>query len=243
MGLMTKQAPKYLLIGNGRVARHFSHYFSLLQIPFETWSRKNFSIDQLMQQVQQASCILLLINDRSIENFIAEYLQNTSATLIHFSGSLLTEKAYGAHPLMTFNENWYELEEYTAIPFIIDHNAPDFKELFPCLPNPYFHLHTSLKAKYHALCVISGNFSCMLWKKLFYEFKETFNIPESIAYPYLLRQTKNLMLDSKTALTGPLVRGDTVTIERNLAALDSDPFKALYESFLFCYQQSKGVLT
>ncbi len=131
MGLITKQVPKYLLIGNGRVATHFSHYFSLLQIPFETWSRKNSSIDHLVQQAQRASCILLLINDRSIENFIAEYLQNTSATLIHFSGSLLTEKAYGTHPLMTFNENLYELEEYTTIPFIIDHNAPDFKELFP----------------------------------------------------------------------------------------------------------------
>ncbi len=242
MDLIEKQVPKYLLIGNGRVATHFSHYFSLLQIPFEQWSRKK-SADLLTQQLRKATYVLLLISDKAIDNFIAEHRQKTSALFIHFSGSLLNKDAYGIHPLMTFNEKLYELEEYLTIPFVMDHNCPDFEEIFPQLPNPHFRLETSLKAKYHALCVMSGNFSCLLWKKMFYEFKENLNLPENIAHPYLLRQAKNLIQDSKTALTGPLVRGDTLTIEKNLVALGSDPFKELYESFLFCYQKSKGVLT
>jgi 2-dehydropantoate 2-reductase len=242
MDLIAKQVPEYLLVGSGRVARHFCHYFSLLKIPFEAWSRKD-SRDLLSQKLQKASHVILLISDKSIENFITEYLQNTSACLIHFSGSLATHKAYGMHPLMTFNENLYELEEYMTIPFIIDDNSPDFKQVFPLLPNPHFRLDVSLKAKYHALCVLSGNFSCLLWKKLFYEFKENFNFPESIAHPYLLRQVKNLVLNSKTALTGPLVREDVATIEKNLTALDADPAKELYQSFLLFYQHNKGAFT
>lgn len=242
MDLIVKQVPTYLLIGDGRAARHFQHYFALLRIPFATWSRKSDSLEILQQRITEASHILILIRDQAIDPFIREFLPNTRATCIHFSGSLVSEGAYGAHPLITFNESLYGLAEYLTVPFIVDHHAPDFAELLPGLPNANFRLNTDLKAKYHALCVLSGNFSCMLWKKLFHHLQTEFNLPESIAHPYLFRQMQNLAENSKTALTGPLVRGDTATIEKNLAALDQDPFQALYESFLICYQQSRGIL-
>jgi 2-dehydropantoate 2-reductase len=242
MDLISEQVPRYLLIGNGRVARHFSHYFSLLQIPHSTWSRHR-PIEELSAQIKQATHILVLISDKAIDSFIAQYLQNVGHALVmHFSGSLLSSRAFGAHPLMTFSDDLYPLEQYLKIPFVIDHNAPDFVTLLPGLNNPHYRLNTDLKAKYHALCVLSGNLSCLLWKKLFYQFQEEFNIPEAVAHPYLLQQTQNLIANSKTALTGPLVRGDQVTIEKNLHALDADPFKELYESFISCFQQSRGVL-
>ena len=147
-----RQVPHYLLIGSGRVARHFQHYFSLLELPFTTWDRQK-SPSQLRQKLNQCSHILLLIRDQAIDEFITKHLNNSNALHIHFSGSLLSAHAYGAHPLMTFSESLYDLEQYQRIAFVLDHDAPAFENLLPGLANPHVRLHTSLKEKYHALCV------------------------------------------------------------------------------------------
>ncbi len=231
-----RQVPQYLLIGDGCVAHHFRHYFSLLKLHFETWHRKE-SLALLNQRLKKCTHVLLLISDHAIEEFITKHLKQTHALRIHFSGSLISEHSHGAHPLMSFNKNLYDLKQYQAIPFIFDHDAPDFETLLPGLPNQHIQLHKSLKAKYHALCVLSGNFSCMLWQKLFNSFKNEFNLPSSIAHPYLLQHTQNLLNDPHAALTGPLVRGDRNTIEKNLSALHLDHFQDVYKSFVDCFNQ------
>lgn len=231
-----RQVPYYLIIGNGRMAQHFRCYLSLLNIPFLTWDRQK-PLDELQEKITQSSHVLLLISDDAIELFITQYLQASKIIIVHFSGSLITEKAYGAHPLMTFNSCRYDLARYQSIPFILDHDAPPFDLLLPGLSNDHWHLHKSLKAKYHALCVLSGNFSCMLWQKLMATFAEEFNLPSSIAHAYLQQQTQNIINNYETALTGPVTRHDRDTINKNIAALDSDPFQSVYESFVLCYQQ------
>lgn len=235
-----RQVPRYLIIGNGRVAHHFQHYFSLLALSFEVWHR-NKPLTQLKQQLNTVSHILILTSDNAIEIIATEYLQDTKAMRLHFSGSHVSDNAYGTHPLMCFNNDLYTLEEYRAIPFVIDHDMPDWEMALPGLQNRHIRLHKSLKAKYHALCVLSGNFSCILWQKLFDSFEQEFNIPQSFSYDYLLKQTQNLISNSSTALTGPLVRDDKITIEKNLMALNSDPFKNIYESFVECYKKMKEV--
>jgi len=231
-----RQVPHYLLIGNGRVARHFQYYFWLTKISFSQWERRQ-SFEDLQEKVSAASHILILISDKNIAAFVKQHLNNSSAIKIHFSGSLVTEFAYGAHPLMTFAENLYSLEQYQKIPFVIDADAPDFQELLPDLVNPSVRLEKMQKAKYHALCVLSGNFSCMLWQKLLNTLETEFNFAPGIAHPYILQQTQNLLLDAKNALTGPLVRDDQQTIHKNLQALSADPFQKVYQSFVDCYQK------
>lgn len=233
-----RQVPYYLLIGNGRMSRHMQHYFSLLGLSFATWQRQEPEA-KLQQQLQHATHILLLISDHAIEEFNAQKLKNSSAMRLHFSGSLLSEQVYGVHPLMTFNPQLYDFEKYQSVSFVIDHNAPDFAELLPGVPNPHVRLHQSFKAKYHALCVMSGNFSCLLWQKLFTSLEQEFNLPASIAHSYLQQVTQNLIQDSASALTGPLVRNDINTINKNLQALQADPFAEVYASFVACYQKLK----
>jgi predicted short-subunit dehydrogenase-like oxidoreductase (DUF2520 family) len=231
------QVPSYLLIGGGRVARHFRHYFSLLQLSFASWQR-NDPIEILTEKAANATHILLLISDKAIDTFISEHLASTDAYRIHVSGSHNSELAYGAHPLMSFSNNTlYDLERYQSIPFILDHDAPEFSTLLPSLPNQHVRLHKSLKAKYHALCVLSGNFSCLLWQKLFSGFENELQLSGSIAHAYLQQYTHNLISDPQSALTGPLVRNDVETIAKNLSALDGDPFQEIYKSFVSCYQR------
>lgn len=233
-----RQVPNYLLIGNGRVARHFQHYFSLLKLSFNTWHRHQ-SLSQLHQHVEASTHILLLINDSAIDELIDKHFQQTPALRIHFSGSLISHHAFGAHPLMTFGDHLYDLKQYQHIPFVLEEDTPAFASLLPGLPNHAVRLPKALKAKYHALCVLSGNFSCLLWQKLFASFEREFKLPSSIAYPYLRQQTQNLLNDNHSALTGPLVRDDQATIEKNLSALQADPFQEVYQSFVSCYAKSK----
>jgi hypothetical protein len=234
-----KQVPKYLLIGNGRVARHMAQYFHLLKFPFMTWQRNQSQTD-LHELLQQATHVLLLINDNAIQDFADKNLQTHNGVHIHFSGSLVSANVYGAHPLQTFNNAYYTLEEYQSIPFILDDNAPELADLLPGLNNSYARLNPENKTRYHALCVLSGNFSCLLWQKLFNDLEGKLNIPKQMAFEYLRQQTQNLITDSANALTGPLVRNDRETIDKHLAVLSNDEFKEIYESFVNCYDKLKA---
>ena len=235
-----RQVPRYLVIGNGRVAKHFKHYLSLLNIPFSSWNKTETTPD-LKKKLSQATHALALISDDAINSFIEKnFNENNSVMWIHFSGSLVSPIAIGAHPLMSFNSGFYTLDHYKKIPFILDRDAPEFEKILPGLSNPHAYLDKNLKAKYHALCVLSGNFSCLLWQKLFSDFQKEFNFPESIAHPYLIQQTQNLIFNFKTALTGPLVRNDKNTIEKNLQALDGDFFQEIYKTFVNCYEKIKN---
>ncbi len=236
-----RQVPHYLIIGNGRVARHFQHYFTLCHLPFSIW-HKGMTLDALKTILPSITHILILISDQHIDAFIQENLLTTPARMIHFSGSLISPYAVGAHPLMSFSDTLYDLAKYQSIPFVVDNDAPAFETILPGLPNASFKINKHLKAKYHALCVLSGNFSCLLWQKLFDSLEQEFNLPANIAHAYLQQQTQNLLENSKTALTGPLVRNDTLTLKNNLDSLQDDPFQAIYHSFITCYQQlqSKG---
>lgn len=231
-----RQVPRYLIIGNGRVARHFAYYFILLHIPFVQWHR-SMPIEELQSTLPHVTHVLLLIRDDAIESFAYTHLIGCTATLVHFSGSLVIDTVYGAHPLMSFGPALYSLEEYQTIPFVIDATAPSFETLLPGLVNQSVRLAAEKKAKYHALCVLSGNFSCLLWQKIFADFEKEFNIPSSVVHPYLKKQMHNIMLDYQKALTGPLVRNDKNTIDRNLVALENDPYQKLYQAFVDCYEE------
>ncbi len=237
-----RQVPQYLIIGNGRVARHFCHYFTLLNLPFHAWHRKH-PLSELHHLKQKASHILLLIHDDAIETFASQHLQNCNAIKIHFSGSLISASVYGAHPLTTFNQHLYDLATYQTIPFIFENHAPPFETLLPGLSNPYVSISAADKPKYHALCVLSGNFSCMLWQKLMRDFERDLHISANFSHAYLKQITDNLVNHYEDALTGPLMRDDKRTIQRNLQALEDDPFHTVYESFVQCYQKINGTKT
>ena len=127
-----RQVPKYLIIGNGRAARHFKRYFELLHLPFQNWSRVANTNQELVDLSKNSSHVLLLINDSAIKDFIADNQCLLAAKyLIHFSGCLVLENCFGAHPLMTFGQDLYNLEIYQSMPFILEEGAPDFPVLLP----------------------------------------------------------------------------------------------------------------
>lgn len=226
------QVPVYLLIGNGRVSRHLQHYFSQLQLPYRVWSRNGEA--ELSSLLDQSTHVLLCIPDDALLSFLEAHPALQEKTVVHFSGSFVTEMAWGAHPLMTFSHQLYRLEDYQSIPFVVDTPAPPFSELLPGLPNPHHRLDPELKARYHAECVLSGNFTSMLWSHFFQVLEKRLGLPRSAALPYLRRIAANLEAE-ENPLTGPLVRGDQLTVQRNLQALEGDPYQGVYSSFVQAY--------
>ena len=224
------------IVGNGRVARHFRHYVDLLGLSVCAWSRR---MQASSPPDALASCrtVLLLIRDAAIDPFIEAWPALQEKRLVHCSGSLVTAAAEGAHPLMTFGPTLYDLADYRAMPFVLDAGGTPFSELFPDLPNPSFMIPAAERPYYHALCVMAGNFSTILWVKLFDELQRRFGMPASAAHPYLARVAANVMADAGRALTGPLARRDAQAIAANLTALEGDPFHSVYAAFTRVYDQ------
>ena len=232
----TLDAPPLGIVGDGRVARHFRHYFDLLGLSVCAWSRRA-TASSPPEALASCRTVLLLIRDAAIVPFIETWPALQEKRLVHCSGSLVTPAAQGAHPLMTFGPTLYELADYRAIPFVLDVGGTPFSDLFPDLPNPSFMIPAAERPYYHALCVMAGNFSTILWVKLFDELHQRYGMPASAAHPYLARVAANVMADASHALTGPLTRGDAQAIAANLAAIEGDPFHAVYAAFSKVYGQ------
>ena len=225
------------IVGDGRVSRHFQHYFTLLNRPVHTWSRRSSTVSPV-EALASCETILVLVPDVAIEPFVKAWPGLSTHRLVHCSGSLVTTVAECAHPLMTFGPDLYTLETYRSIPFVLDAGRSPLHELLPGLPNPSFTIAASERPSYHAHCVMAGNFSMLLWRRLFDQLEHRFTIPASAAHPFLMQTARNLVSDAGRALTGPLARGDTATIAANLHALEGDPFQEVYSAFVRAYAGS-----
>ncbi|NOR20804.1 MAG: DUF2520 domain-containing protein [Xanthomonadales bacterium] len=236
----------YAIVGGGRLARHFSQYFHLLEISHSRWTRdrgSSFNTSdiadaelRLRETIGRADRVLLLVSDNAIGALLKQYPFLHEKQLIHCSGALSFPGVAGAHPLMTFASDLYELETYQSVPFMLEAGY-SFTGLFPGLSNPNFVINVEDKARYHAMCVMAGNFSQILWKGVSDRFEQQFDLPAETLHPYLQQLATNFVQNPGSALTGPLVRGDVQTIERNLNALSGDPLQDLYRAFVSYYQK------
>jgi len=190
--------PNYCIIGGGRLARHFSHYFRLLGMPHSQWRRtpadKSCADKSLLKQATaDASHILLLINDQAIAEFVSENGFLADKILIHCSGANSYPSIAGVHPLMTFGEELYDLATYEAIPMVCESSSRadfQFPQLFPQLKNPVHIIPAEQKALYHAYCVCAGNFSQLLWQMSADGMQSRLGLPVGVLELYLQKNWK-----------------------------------------------------
>lgn len=235
----------YAIVGGGRLARHFSEYFRLLGITHTNWARDHRSPlntftqtnaeKRLRETVCNADRVLLLVSDDAIATVLKQYPFLHEKQLIHCSGASSFPGVAGVHPLMTFAASLYDLATYQSVPFVCE-TGHGFDDLFPGLQNQHFTISTEDKTRYHAMCVMAGNFSQLLWKGISDRFEQQFELPAGTLQPYLNQVTENFIQTPDSALTGPLSRNDQQTIERNICSLEGDPLQDLYSAFVRFYQ-------
>jgi predicted short-subunit dehydrogenase-like oxidoreductase (DUF2520 family) len=143
--------------------------------------------------------------------------------------------AEAAHPLMTFGHKLYAAEAYREITFVTERGRASFDHLFPELSNPHVAIDRVDRPLYHALCVLAGNGSTLLWRKAFGEFHRM-GIPGTALETYLEAIASNLAA-SGDPLTGPMARGDERTIRRNLEALEGDPYREVYRTLADAHRE------
>jgi predicted short-subunit dehydrogenase-like oxidoreductase (DUF2520 family) len=237
--VIVAERPNIVLIGDGRLARHLRRYFQQLNLNHTIWSRRMEAEEccpALALLVQSDTRALLAISDRAVEPFIRAHPELREAVRVHFSGRLASALAIGAHPMFSFAGTFYDRELYERIPFVIDQGSPPLASLIPGLPNPCFFIAPEQRERYHALCVLAGNFTTLLWRKLFFELDTELGMPRQQALPYLVSIMRGLA-GTGAPLSGPLSRGDQTTLRHNLAALKGDPFEQVYGAFVSAYEQ------
>ncbi len=233
--------PYFLIVGNGRLAHHLRFYFDSLSLPYLHWYRHNAPNNQnkFADYALQASRILLVISDKSIEPFILSHPDIPKHKWLHLSGALSIPGIYSAHPLGSFGEklnpvNWYkDLFFMVEQPSENNETANKLSDLLPGLPNRSANILSRDKPYYHSLCVLSNNFSTILFQKLFLSLEQDLGIPKEAAYVYLQQTMFNLQ-HTDNPLTGPLARKDNLTIQKNIQALQTrqDAFAGIYQAFV-----------
>lgn len=240
----------YLIVGSGKLARHLGHYFHMLNVVPCKWSRNNSSdfntfhqifdpVHRLEKCLEKSSHVLLAVSDHAIIPLATTLPKNK--ILLHFSGALMTPLALGAHPLMTFSHPLYDLATYKKVSFIMEKNRhyTSIEEVIPQWQNPTYLLEADKKHLYHALCVMSGNFTNLLWREVLNLFENELHLPMSAVNLYLETIFKNIQSDPYNSLTGPLTRGDRETLINNEEALTPYHLNPLYREFVKLYEISQ----
>ena len=223
-----------LIIGSGRLARHLIHWFSLEahHSKLLTWDRHQ-NPHAIHKYVLQATHVWLAITDSAIVPFYEKYISGHDITAVHFSGALHDERIISAHPMMTFSDQLYEDTFYSQIYFGLTGYSNLSDEILSPLPgfkNAFYIVEPESKPLYHALCVVAGNFPQMLWSEVS-NLAAKQKIPQAALNIYIQKITENFLLYGPQALTGPFVRQDILTIDKNIQSLSGTLLEKIYTSF------------
>mgnify|MGYP000214897637 CR=1 FL=1 len=230
-----RQVPllNYLVIGDGRVARHMQHYLGLLGLSCSQWSRRTSTRESLEACLLQATHVLVLIRDDAIVEWVNTHHDlNPKAVWIHASAVVQSSLALFAHPLQSFSETFYDLATYQRIPFFIDERACAWDAFLPGLSNTHYVLPESKRTLYHAYLVLANNVTTCLWQHVFRQMKQHFNVESESLHLFLSTTLNNLKNNWETALTGPIDRRDYETCALDVAALSDDAYQPVLEGVI-----------
>jgi 2-dehydropantoate 2-reductase len=223
------------IIGNGNLATHLAHYFTLVKLPWQQWSRKTHALAVLKRYCLTSHTLIVAIKDDAIPSFIEDHLAPLpTCTIIHCSAVHSIPGTFCVHPLASFGPLLYDLPTYTTIPLIVDMNQQKHlqSKISVHLSNPIYAIDPKQRPLYHALCCIAGNFSTLLWQYTLHHSQQHLNLNAEVFHPYLATLSKQLRHQPQTALTGPLVRQDEVTLAQHLETLKQEPMLPLYQAFI-----------
>lgn len=220
-----------LLVGSGRLALHLQHWNTLIPKPNKiiSWNRSQ-TVEALQQLILEADLVWLAISDSSLVSFYEKYFLESGKKIIHFSGALYDPRMSSAHPMMSFPNSVLPDATYQVIGFAIQ-GADNLQELMPGFSNSFFQVSAVDKPFYHALCVIAGNFPQILWNEVAKQLPDL-KIPESSYHTYISQVLNNYLALKEKSLTGPLVRQDEITLQKNEDALIDHPqLQNIYQAF------------
>jgi len=200
--------------------------------------------------IRDSDAIFLTVPDGAISSVYQSLEKSliSEKILCHCSGSLSVSEAfpaiaqYGAygysiHPLFPVSSKLTSYRELSGAFFCIEGSGPhlaQWQELLQSLGATVQIISGEDKIRYHAACAISSNLICGLVQESL-ELLETCGFSRSMALQAitpLMRSNLEHIIQSGpvAALTGPVERCDTKTVEKHLSCFSSEEERELYRS-------------
>lgn len=158
--------------------------------------------------------VLLAVPDLAV----AECARWFPGRCVHLSGSLVLEGVPSAHPLMSFDG---QAGDWRETPLALTGLVPDaIRAAFEELGFIPFDLPAAHKALYHACAVLASAHAATLWLGAAALLAEAgLHLPGRGLGPLAAATLRNVERLGAAGRTGPFVRGDGPTVERDAAAL------------------------
>jgi predicted short-subunit dehydrogenase-like oxidoreductase (DUF2520 family) len=220
------------IIGGGRAAWAFGSTWRRLAWPLAGVALRDGSLSPIATLLDvprrtadelagDAELLLLAVSDRAV-NELAASLPETSAIVVHASGSLLSVRGgFSLHPLRALPPVG-EPSDLAGTLLVFEGAHRDVaQELAAAIGARFAEIAPEKKARYHAGAVFGANYVALM-----------LDIAEQLigidgARPDLVALAESAIANWRThegpgRFTGPAARGDRETIERHLAALAGD---------------------
>ena len=198
----------------------------------------------------KSDIVLIATPDDAVSEVCLNVLQNKNikpgCIIIHCSGSLTSDvllplKQMGCyiasiHPMHSFANPEISVEQYAGTFCAVegDKEATDVvAKLFNSIGSETYFINKDKKLLYHAAGVFASNYLVTLSQQSLLCLQGA-GIEQEMAMKIIINIMKGTVLNlektmsPKSSLTGPIQRGDNVTVKNHLNALDSPKQKELY---------------
>lgn len=238
---------KYITIHGGNVCGFYSRTASSAMEAAQLCNTTFY--EDLDSLIEVSDTLFITTTDGAIEEIwdcIAA--KNVRGKVIcHFSGSLSSDifsskersgvYACTLHPIYAFSNKITAYQNLTEAIFTVegdDTALEKMQELFDLIPNRIVKIPTEAKTKYHvAASVASNQVTGLVWMAV--QLLMEAGIEEMTAYEMLEPLVKNCVKSifsngCKEALTGPIERGDAITVKKHLEVLDNPLWNQTYRA-------------
>ncbi len=214
---------KLRIIGPGRAGRSFS-----VALKRAGWwvAEPLRRADALQDAAADVDLLLIAVPDAAIESVAAQVEPRDTCAIAHVSGSLglgvlgAHSRRAAIHPLASLPNPELGAERLCAGTWFAVSGDAIAAEVVSDLGGRCVEVADEHRAEYHAAACIASNHLVALLGQV-ERVAARAGVPLSV-YLDLVRETVDNVeqLGPAVALTGPVARGDTATVERHLAAID-----------------------
>ena len=240
------------IIGAGKVGFSLGKYFTERDVHVSGYYSRNLEssreaaaftktkyYNSLKELIKESDTLFLTVPDGSIRKVYSEIIQSDieGKCLVHCSGALSSmvfsgisqkgARGCSIHPICAVSDKLTGYRDLSKAYFTIEgEHAADFVELFRSLGNPVEEISAEQKVKYHAAAVFASNLETALYDiaaSLLKDCGLNKEFADKALQPLFLGNAENIAKQGVVeALTGPVERADTETVEKHLATLQGE---------------------
>lgn len=206
--------------------------------------------DRMEDLIRESDAIVLTVPDGAISSVFEEIREFplTGKQICHCSGAMTVREAfpglqetgaygYSIHPLFPISSKYDAYRELPGAFFCLEGEGPqleEWKQMISSLGPTVQIISGESKVRYHAACAISSNLICALVQESLDLLESCGFTPEGArkAITPLMRSNLDHIIETGpiAALTGPIERNDTTTVEKHLHCFPGEQDAALYRA-------------